>query len=263
MIATQDRYLAEDSYSRNLQKFKKTHRRWTNTQLNGGLIVALGICLIVCDFAGYFGLNWSLLSSIFIIGLAIVIIGLFPLVTATSFINQRRLDNFTYWIAAQFMREMHIKHPMKTLAKNPKYLTAFEEIRKTVARKETRLSNGSLLVQLNEANTYRIASLVLRNEESLEKDQILVSLINVHEILDYDSLATLMDTKTESDFLLKLSTTSKLHEISDSTDSQAQNETETVEEYTQWVNSTVNRESSLEKARQHAPGKGLNRNQSV
>jgi hypothetical protein len=158
---------------------------------------------------------------------------------------------------------MHIKHPMKTLAKNPKYLTAFEEIRKTVARKETRLSNGSLLVQLNEANTYRIASLVLRNEESLEKDQILVSLINVHEILDYDSLATLMDTKTESDFLLKLSTTSKLHEISDSTDSQAQNETETVEEYTQWVNSTVNRESSLEKARQHAPGKGLNRNQSV
>jgi hypothetical protein len=90
---------------------------------------------------------------------------------------------------------MKIQNPAKVVKQNPHFLEAFEEIRHAVTGMQSAYAGIQVHEQPVTRLSYRIASLMLRDEPSLALKPLLLSLIAGGADLDYDSLAETLNRK--------------------------------------------------------------------
>jgi hypothetical protein len=195
MSEAQNRYVDYGSVDRGESRFQKTLSFWRNFQFAGGIGIALGVLLVLIAVNEHSHLDLTGMSTIALIGLAVVAASAMPWVIGRYVLERFKYEDFDYRIALHFMREMKIQNPAKVLAQNPHFLEAFEEIRTAVTAKQAEYGQRPVDEQLVTRLAYRIASLMLRGESSLALKPNLLSLIAGGADLDYDSLAETLNRK--------------------------------------------------------------------
>lgn len=192
------RYVDSGSYDRGDARYRKTRSFWVNLQITGGLIAALGVVLVATSVNEYMHFNLETMSNVAFVGLGFFLFGLVPWFIGGRMTQKYKFNDSTYRLALHFMRDMKIKKPARILNENPEYLESFEEVRKAVTTKQAEYAGVSVDEQTVTRLSYRIASLVLRNEDSLALTSHLLSRIAGGADLDYDSLAAALDRKLET-----------------------------------------------------------------
>lgn len=189
MPNAQKHYVDSDSCDRGVAENEKAISRWHRFQLVGGVLFALGVALVAIAVNEYSHLDLTGMSTVAAIGVASAAVGSLPYAIGKYMLEHFRFEDLNYRLAVHFMREMGIKNAEKVIAQNPKFLDSFEEVQAAVTEKQAANVGVSLDQQPVTRRAYRIASLMLRDEESLALKRLLLSLIADNEGLDYDSLA--------------------------------------------------------------------------
>lgn len=195
MSEAQKRYIDYGSADRGDARYQKTLSIWRNFQRIGGFIVALGVVLIAIAVNEHSHLDLTGMSTVALIGLSAALIGALPWRIGKYMIERFRYEDYVYRLAIHFMREMGIKKADKVLAQNHHFLEAFEDIRSAVTIKQAEYAGVPINAQPLTKLSYRIASLMLRDKESLALKPLLLSLIAGGADLDYDSLAETLNRK--------------------------------------------------------------------
>lgn len=193
MSKVQNRYIDYGSVDRGFYANQKAIARWRKFQVVGGIFFALGIVLIAFAVNEYSHLDLTGMATIGFIGVLAIAAGVIPYGVGKYMLQRFRLEDFNYRIALHFMREMGIPKGEQVLSKNPRFLDYFEEVQEAVTKKQAENSATPIDEQPVTRISYRIASLMLRDEESLAFKSMLVSLITNGADLDYDSLATILE----------------------------------------------------------------------
>lgn len=188
MSKVQNRYIDYGSVDRGFYANQKAIARWRKFQFAGGIFFTLGIVLIAFAVNEYSHLDLTGMATIGFIGVVAIAAGVIPYGIGKYMIQRFRLEDFNYRLALHFMREMGIAKAEEILAKNPRFLDAFEEVQEAVTLKQAEYGKVPVEKQPVTRISYRIASLMLRNEESLTLKPLLFSLIHGGAALDYDSL---------------------------------------------------------------------------
>lgn len=189
MPKVQKLYIDYGSADRGFYTNQKAIARWRRFQNIGGVFFALGIVLVAFAVNEYSHLDLTGMATIGFIGVVVIAAGVIPYGIGKYMLERFRLEDFNYRLALHFMREMGIRKADEILSKNPRFLDAFEEIQEAVTEKQAANGGRSVDDQPVTKIAYRVASLMLRNEESLTLKPLLLSLIHGGADLDYDSLA--------------------------------------------------------------------------
>lgn len=196
-METPTRYVAADSYDRGHASYQKTLSRWKSVQFMGQMTIILGVAIGGFPFTVVSGLDTSVLIKIALIGAGVTVIGAIPALLAKNILHRYKLEDFIHQLALHYMREMGIQNPHVVLDQNPRYLEAFEEVRSAVTEMEAANNGIRVSSQSLTPLSRRIGSLVLRDDRSLELAPHLLSLIESRNLLDYEALAVLLDSKGE------------------------------------------------------------------
>lgn len=193
MSKVQKRYIDVGSVDRGFHANQKAIARWRKFQITGSVFFALGIVLVAFAVNEYSHLDLTGMTTIGFIGVIAAAVGVIPYSIGKYMPERYRYEDFDYRISLHFMREMGIRKPDEVLAKNPKFLEAFKDVRSAVTRRQA--ENGSVDVEEQPVTkiAYRIASLVLRDENTLALKPLLLSLIGGGADLDYDTLDALLN----------------------------------------------------------------------
>jgi hypothetical protein len=191
------RYVDAGSYVRGSALYQKQLSRWRNVYLFGTLsgLTGAGFAWGAFSSPSFWTENFVSTSAAIFAGIAVL--GALAWSLAKYMLRRHKLGDFVYRISLHFMHDMDIPQPHKVLAQNPRYLEAFEEVRAAVTAKEAENSGVGVRSQSQTPLSRRIGSLVLRGEESLASCPRLLSLIEDRGVLDYDDLATLLDSMNE------------------------------------------------------------------
>lgn len=193
MPKAQNRYIDSGSVDRGFYANQKAVARWRRFQLAGGVFFALGIILVAFAVNEYSHLDLTGMTTIGFIGVLAAAAGVIPYSVGKYMIDRFRLEDLNYRLALHFMREMGIPKAETVLSKNPRFLDYFEEVQEAVTEKQAENGGVSLEEQPVTRLAYRIASLVLRDVESLALKSMLIALISNGSDLDYDSLAATLE----------------------------------------------------------------------
>lgn len=195
MSDAQKRYVDSGSYDRGAVHYKRSLSLWTNFQLAGGIIVALGVVIVAVAVNEYSRLDLTGMGTVALVGLTAVVIGLLPRKIGKYMIERFRHKEFLYRLAIHFMKEMGIKNSAKVLTQTPRFLESFEEVITAVAARQALNAGATVDAKSSSLQSHRIGSLMLRDEKSLTVKPILLSLIAGGAELDYDSLTAILDRK--------------------------------------------------------------------
>lgn len=195
MSEAQKRYIDYGSADRGDARYQKTLSIWRNFQRIGGYAVALGVVLIAIAVNEHSHLDLTGMSTVALIGLSAALIGALPWRIGKYMIERFNYEDYVYRLAIHFMREMNIRKPEAVLAQNHHFLEAFKEIRSAVTIKQAENAGRPINAQPLTKISYRVASLMLRDKESLALKPLLLSLIAGGADLDYDSLAETLNRK--------------------------------------------------------------------
>lgn len=197
MSEAQKRYVDVNSCDRGVAANDKAITRWKRFQLVGGILLALGAVLVAIAVNEYSHFDLTGMATVAAIGVTSAAIGTVPYAIGKYMLERFRFDNLNYRLAIHFMREMGIKNAEKVLAQDSRFLEAFKEIRYAVTAKQAADGGTAVNEQTVTRLSYRVASLMLRDEESLALKPLLLSLIAGGADLDYDTLSEVMNRKIE------------------------------------------------------------------
>jgi hypothetical protein len=203
-------YIDINSADRGAASIEKALSHWRRFQFVGGITVALGAVLMAFAVNEYSHLDLSGMATLAVIGIIAAILGYLPFPIGKYIMKKNRYEDESYRMAIHFMTEMGVKNPSRKLTKDPRYMEAFEEVKFAVQAKQAEY--GQVLIEDQPVTrlAFRIASLVLRDENTLRnKLFILTHIADDEKDLDYDvldhDLQIKMETKVNSNTLRDLS----------------------------------------------------------
>lgn len=196
MTNTTERYVDTGSYGRWQASHEKKLSRWRDSGIAGAMSISLGTVTAGAALIGVPALDMDSRGIIALTGIGLLMLGLCLWATGKYMIHRHRLDNVEHRIAVHFMQEMGIPKPHSVLIQNPSYLDSFDQVRRAVTAKEIPCGSPYELPDITPLSQ-RIGSLVLRDEQLLALTPYLLTLIEDRGLIDYDSLAAMLDSKKE------------------------------------------------------------------